>query len=454
MPSIHAQQALLPTGWHKQVRVEIDDGLITQVQHNALPREEDTLLGYVMPGMPNSHSHAFQRALAGRTENRSSGAHDNFWSWRELMYNLVRQLDAGKLQAIATQLYIEMVCAGYTSVTEFHYLHRDQAGRTSSDSMLRALIAASATAGIRLHYVPVYYAYGNFGRTPPASRQERFVLSLPEFLAHYESARKQCRSNFHVGLGAHSLRAVDPDSLQELTTTAKRDSTRFHIHVAEQAQEVQDAVSALGSRPVRWLLDHYAPDSRWCLVHATHMESDETADLAQSEAVVCLCPSTEANLGDGLFPLSAYLNAGGSLAIGSDSHVTIAPFEELRWLEYGQRLQTRSRNVAAQPGEHCGANLIARCLTGGAQANALAESGLMTGAPADLIELDPDHPMLVEQSASTLSDALVFTGLPSPIANVMVAGQWQLQDRCHPAAQQAARAYAQTLSAIDWTHHA
>lgn len=446
--SIHAQRALLNDGWYDQVRISIADGRISRIQPAASPQQDDVRLDNVVPGIPNAHSHAFQRALVGHTEHRSLQSQDSFWTWRHQMYQLVSKLDAELLQAIATQLYIEMVCAGYTSVVEFHYLHRNARNQPQSDALLEALVAAASTAGIRLHYLPVFYAHSHFGAQPPSEEQRYFVQDLESYLDHYRRARSLNTPNFSVGMGAHSLRAVDPASLVVLAETARRDGSSFHIHIAEQTAEVEQAVMHLGATPVRWLLDQCSPDSNWCLVHATHMDSEESRDLAHSGAVVCLCPSTEANLGDGLFPLSRFLSAGGQFAIGSDSQVTVNPFEELRWLEYGQRLATRTRNVSAAPGKHCGHELFAACVRGGARAIGFSHAGLTPGAPADLVVLDASSAIFAGHSAETMLDALVFSGLPSPIERVMVAGEWRVTGGTHPAAEQAGEGYANALKTM------
>lgn len=451
MPSIHAQKALLSDGWRSQVRLTIDESRIARVEPETPPGPEDTNVGYVIPGVPNAHSHAFQRALVGLAEHRGSADQDNFWSWRQHMYQLVSRLDPASLQAIATHVYVQMVAAGYTSVTEFHYLHRDGSGREHADAMLAALIAAASAAGIRLHYVPVFYAYSHFGMQAATWDQRFFVQELETFLDHYAGARRIKDPRLSVGLGAHSLRAVDPDSLAAIIETAMCDGVPFHIHVAEQKAEVREAVKHLGATPVRWLLDKFSPGPNWCLIHATHMSPDETCELAESGAVVCLCPSTEANLGDGLFPLKAYLRAGGSFALGTDSQVCINPFEELRWLEYGQRLYTRTRNASVGISEHSGSRLFTECLKGGAHANGLSLCGLTPGASADLIALDAASATFAGHATETLLDALIFSGFPDPIDSVMVAGRWQLSARVHPAERQATEAYREALERLQET---
>ncbi|MCC7330687.1 MAG: formimidoylglutamate deiminase, partial [Gammaproteobacteria bacterium] len=338
----------------------------------ALPAATALLPEGRLPGMPNVHSHAFQRALAGCTEWAGPGA-DSFWSWRERMYALARQLAPADIEAIATWLYVEMLEAGYTSVCEFHYLHHQPDGRPYADpaATSRALIRAAAAAGIRLTLLPVLYQQGGFGGRPPGPAQRAFVHALPGYFALLEALRGGQGPLLRVGIALHSLRAVAPGALDEVLAwrAATDPQCPVHIHVAEQPREVAECQAWSGRRPVEWLLERGVVDAHWCLVHATHMTGGEARALAQSGAVAGLCPTTEANLGDGLFPLAEFLAAGGRIGIGSDSHVSVSPVEELRWLEYGQRLATGRRNVAATAAEpHCGARLFRAAVAGGARA--------------------------------------------------------------------------------------
>ena len=357
MTRILARRALLRSGWADDVLIVVRGGEIAEVSVGepltAVPNLEDLdhlEAGIVIPGLANAHSHAFQRALAGRTEHRSAAGRDSFWTWRERMYELTGRLDAGTLAAIARQAYAQMLASGYTSVVEFHYLFRDHRGTGDGDVMFQALCRAARESGIRLIYVPVLYERAGFDRPAPEARQRRFAMDVEDFLAHHERAAGAVSGPVTVGIGAHSLRAVSEPSLRQVAARAAASGAPMHIHIAEQRREVEDCLAAHGSRPVRWLLDRFEVDGRWCLVHATHLDPEETRDLAASGAVVCLCPSTEGNLGDGLFPLEDFLRAGGRIAIGSDSQATINPFEELRWAEYGQRLRSEVRNVASVRG--------------------------------------------------------------------------------------------------------
>ena len=442
MSSIYARKALIQKGWAADVRLAVRAGRIDAIEVGASPEDGDIVAGVVIPGLANAHSHAFQRALVGKTEERSPAGQDNFWTWRQRMYELAAKVDAEALTAIARQAYDEMLASGYTTVAEFHYLHREP------EAMFTALRDAARQSGIRLTYVPVLYERGGFERPEPEGHQALFALDVDSFLAHHAWAKKHASDTLTVGIGAHSLRAVSAESLQQIAQAAERDGTPMHLHIAEQQREVDDCLSSYGRRPVRWLLENFDVAENWCLVHATHMDPDEIETLADSGAIVCLCPSTEANLGDGLFPLHRFLEAGGRFAIGSDSHVSINPFEELRWLEYGQRLASQSRNVAAIEQPHVGRELFIRALAGGMQACGQKTQGLVTGAPADLVVLYDDDPMLVGHDDASLLDALVFSGYRLPIERVMVNGEWRVIDGDPIGRDEARAGFATTLRRI------
>ncbi|MBT8090648.1 MAG: formimidoylglutamate deiminase [Gammaproteobacteria bacterium] len=448
MNHVFASKALLPDGWADNVRLGIDQGLIDNIAVAAKPSSGDTLAGCVIPGLCNAHSHAFQRALAGHTEQRSPTGHDSFWTWRERMYELAGQVDAPALTAIARQVYCEMLSSGYTAVAEFHYLHRDPRDPQKQDAMLQAIVQAATDSGIRLTCIPVLYERAGFNDPEPAAHQRNFAMSLDEFLAHYARAADYGSESVTIGIGAHSLRAVSHESLAEIARVAADSDAPMHLHIAEQQREVDQCMAAYGRRPVRWLLENLDVTERWSLVHATHMDFDETAALADSGAVAVLCPSTEANLGDGLFPLHHFLEEGGRIAIGSDSHVSINPFEELRWLEYGQRLATQSRNVVSLRHSHVGSELFSRVLEGGAMAGGQSKVGLEKGAPADLVVLGDDDPMLAGHGDDSRLDALVFSGYPLPVERVMVNGDWRVVDAVHVDRERARVEYAATLKAF------
>jgi formimidoylglutamate deiminase len=445
MNTIFARKALLHNGWADNVRIGVGAGRIENIASGETPDLDDIVAGIVIPGMPNAHSHAFQRALAGHTEQRGPDDKDNFWTWRSRMYGLAGVVDAERLTAIARQAYTEMLNAGYTAVAEFHYLHSEPGGSTTDDVMLQAIVTAATDSGIRLTYVPVLYERAGFAEPEPKEEQRRFSMTIDDFGEHYERARERAGADFTVAIGAHSLRAVTASSVKRLSKIATRDNCPMHIHIAEQTAEVDQCNARHNARPVEWLLQEFSPGENWCLVHATHMNEDELTALSATGAVVCLCPSTEANLGDGLFPLQPWLAQGGRIAIGSDSHISINPFEELRWLEYGQRLVAQARNISAIRRTHTGRSLFEETLQGGAQACGYDGGVLKKGAFADLLVLDDQSPMLVGHDTESFLDALVFSGFTLPIERVMVNGIWQVIDGKHLATDWASSEFANVV---------
>ena len=444
MPSLFTRDALLPDGWAKDVRIDIDSsGNISSVTKQSSSSSAEKLPGPVLPGMANLHSHAFQRAMAGLTETRGA-KEDDFWSWRELMYRFVERLTPERAQAVAAYLYIEMLKHGYTAVGEFHYV-QDR----SSDMLLRHLAAAKET-GIAITLLPSMYAWSNFGRKPLQPRQKRFD-SDPEFVLRIvEELQKEKTSDINVGVSPHSLRAVDPGSLKELISELRKtDPTApVHIHAAEQTKEVEECLAALGKRPVEWLLENMNVDARWCLVHATHMTPEETKALAKSGAVAGLCPTTEANLGDGIFPLLAYRASGGRYGIGGDSHVSRDPVEELRLLEYTQRLVARRRNlVVTEQSPAVGTTLWLEAAAGGAVLGRKM-GAIAPGMRADLVVLDPELPDLHSKSGDTIANALVFSGGTNMVRDVMVGGSWAMRDHSHPRESRAGESYKRAISEL------
>jgi len=389
---LHAGSALLPDGWQSDVRIKIEGGKIAEVEVGVHPQAGDMRAGLLVPGMANLHSHAFQRGMAGLAEERGP-EDDSFWTWREVMYRFVGRLSPDDLEAIAAQAYVEMLEAGFTRVGEFHYLHHDIFGGAYADigEMSGRIAAAAEIAGIGLTLLPVFYAQGGFGGKTPGAAQARFIANVDFYARLIERCRALTAplAGAVVGIAPHSLRAVSPDQLQAILPLAN--SGPIHIHIAEQVREVEDCLVWSGRRPVEWLFDAAEVGPSWCLVHATHMTEGETKLLARSGAVAGLCPITEANLGDGLFPLEAFLKNGGTFGIGSDSNVRIDLAEELRLLEYGQRLVRRVRNVAAPgPGRSTGRALFDGALAGGAQALGTV-AGIEAGGWADLVALEADH---------------------------------------------------------------
>jgi len=446
MQTVFARKALLDKGWSDNVRLGIAGGRVTSVTADVLPDDADQQVDILIPGLGNAHSHAFQRALVGRTERRSPAGEDNFWSWRTEMYKLANKVSAEQLAAIAAQAYNEMLQAGYTSVAEFHYLHRNPA--RDGDAMFHALQSAAEASGIRLVYVPVLYERAGFDDSEPTEQQRPFVQPLEEFLAHHARCTGNANANTTVAIGAHSLRAVSRTSLAAIVDIATTNDIPLHLHIAEQTGEVEQCLAAHGLRPVEYLLKHFDVDARWCLVHATHITDEESAALAKTGAVVCICPTTEANLGDGLFPLRPFLERGGQIAIGSDSQVSIDPFEELRWLEYGQRLVSQSRNVAAIEHNNVGYELFTRALRGGALATAHEPAGIVAGACADLVVLKSDDAVLADQDDDRLLDALIFSGYRVPIERVMTCGTWQVVDGDHVDQDPVRMRYRHALRAL------
>lgn len=372
--------------------------------------------GWELPGIANLHSHAFQRAMAGMAERQTDPA-DSFWTWRDTMYRMAARFDPDTLRDVAAQLYVEMLEAGYTAVCEFHYLHHAPDGTPYADraAMSRALIDAARQTGIRLSLLPVLYMAGGFDGRPLAERQRRFGHDAESYLRLLELLRGDTDETLRVGCALHSLRAVPEPAMREVLGALPGDA-RIHIHIAEQTAEVEDCVAVRGARPVRWLLDHAPVDARWTLVHATHLDDGEVAGIAASRATVAICTTTEANLGDGLFPLAAYLGAGGRIGIGSDSHVSTSPVEELRWLEYGQRLATRRRNIGVG-----GSTSVGETLLGGVVASAADASGqAMAG---DRIVLDADAAVLAGATADDVVDRWIFSGNRPVVQDVDVAGR-------------------------------
>jgi len=451
-PDLFAAQALLADGWARDVLFRFgDDGTILLATPDKSAGGATIAAGPVLPGMVDVHSHAFQRALAGRTERASAGE-DSFWTWREAMYGFVLRLIPDHLEAIAAQLYVELLKQGYTAVGEFHYLHHAPDGGAYDEiaEMSLRIVAAARQAGIAITHLPVLYGYGGFGGADVGDAQRRFQNSPDSLIRIVETMRSQFSDDpdVRVGVAPHSLRAVTDETLTETVAALHADdpTAPVHIHVAEQKKEVADCLAWSGQRPVDWLFDNAQPDRRWCLIHATHVSDAEVARIAESGAVAGLCPVTEANLGDGIFPLPPFLAAGGVYAVGSDSNNTVSPVEELRWLEYGQRLRDGRRNIAADPRRpSVGAALWKAAAAGGAQALAQPAGTLAPGKRADLIVLDGDDIDLEGLEGDDILDTMIFAGNENRIRDVMVGGVWRVVDGHHAAEENAANAYRNTL---------
>ena len=438
MEKYFARDALLPEGWAKNVVLELDNGDIVSVERGA--GDGTALGGPVLPGMANLHSHAFQRAMAGLTELRGA-PEDDFWSWRELMYRFVERLNPEQTQVIAHFLYIELLRHGYTAVAEFHYVHHPS-------GMLETHLEAARDAGIAITLMPSLYRWSGFGSRPLQDRQRRFHSDARSILDAFAAMKAAVAPDVRIGVSPHSLRAVDPAALEEIASSVPADAP-IHIHAAEQLREVEQCVAALGRRPVEWLLENMRIDRRWCLVHATHLVPHEIEGLANSGAVAGLCPTTEGNLGDGIFPLLAYRAAGGRYGIGGDSHVSRNPAEELRTLEYLQRLSAGKRNlVTSDKTAAVGTTLWLEAAAGGAQALGRRMGALAPGMRADLVVLDAEHADLAGRAGDAIANALVFSGSADLVRDVMVGGRWVLQQKRHPAEEAALSRYKDAVKLL------
>jgi formimidoylglutamate deiminase len=403
--------------------------------------DAERVAGMVVPGMANAHSHAFQRGMAGNAEYQLS-AHDSFWTWRQAMYALAGRIGPEDLRILATQLFIEMLKAGYTSVAEFHYLHRQPNGAHYADGqgLWDAVIAAAETAGIALTLLPTLYQTGDFGGVPLKPDQSRFALDTDWFLraidARIAAERRSRRTTLRTGAAFHSLRAVPLPTIQESAQALRgMDPTLpLHIHVAEQVKEVESCKLATGRRPIELLLDTGLLDPHWCLVHATHATAAELKGIAAARAAVCVSISTEANLGDGFFDAAAFLSRGGRICVGSDSQATVCPAEELRWMEYQQRLRKKRRGVLADKLEpHVGTRVWRDAAQHGARAIGQPAGAIDVGRRADWLVLDTTHPSMVGGTTESSLDHLVFAGGRAAIRDVMVGGRWVVKDGRHAA---------------------
>ena len=424
MTADHASHLWTPAGWAPTATSAVPAG------------------AWIVPGIANLHSHAFQRAMAGLAE-RQTHPQDSFWTWRETMYHFAARMDPDSTYAVATQLYVEMLEAGYTSVCEFHYLHHAPDGSPYADpaAMSRALVAAARDTGIRMTLLPVLYMTGGFDGRALSARQQRFGHDVESFLRLLQTLRAEENPSLRIGCAFHSLRAVPEAAMREVLAELPADAP-VHIHISEQIGEVQDCLALRGARPVEWLQRNFEVDPRWTLVHATHLTEAETQQLATSGATVAICPTTEANLGDGLFPLRAYLDAGGAWGIGSDSHISVSPVEELRWLEYGQRLFTRHRNIAVS----ADSSSVGETLLRGVHASARQSTG--QAGEGDFVVLDTDAAIFAGVREGDAIDRWIFSGNRSAIREVHVGGKRVVADGRHPDRDAISARYRQTLQAL------
>jgi len=441
------ERAWINDRWQKGVRLLVANGRIASVETGVAAMDGDERHRAVLPGLCNVHSHGFQRGMAGLSERRSR-PDDNFWSWREIMYRFLDRLTPDDVAAITAQAYAEMLEGGFTRVGEFHYLHHDPAGAAYADpaEMAGAIVRASDASGIGLTLLPVFYAHGNFGGAAPSPGQRRFLCDIEGFSRLSEAARTKLSGDANIGVAPHSLRAVSPGELAELLSMSP--TGPVHIHAAEQMKEVEDCIAWSGARPVEWLLANAEVDARWCLIHSTHINEDEAAALAASGAVAGLCPVTEANLGDGIFPATDYLAAGGRFGIGTDSNILVDAAQELRALEYSQRLVQRARALlASEEVPFVGANLFARALHGGTRALGIP-AGLAPGQAADFVSLDLDHPAFAGADDDTLLDRWIFAARAGAIDCVWRTGVKRVEKGRHVDAGTIAAAYRACVARI------
>ncbi|WP_298879308.1 formimidoylglutamate deiminase [uncultured Bradyrhizobium sp.] len=439
MTRLHFASALLPSGWANDVQVVITAGAIAAATPDVTPAAGDERHAIALPGLASLHSHAFQRGMAGLAELRGDTA-DTFWTWRETMYRFALAMTPDDVAAVATLLYVEMLEQGFTRVGEFHYLHHDRDGAHYADpaEMASRIAQAAEASGIGLTLLPSFYARGSFGGAAPHGGQRRFINSVDQFAKLMAASYKAIADlpGANIGIAPHSLRAVAPDELAAIIPLAN--GGPVHIHAAEQMKEVEDCLAWSGQRPVQWLLEHAPVDQRWCLIHATHMTDQEINAFARTGAVAGLCPVTEASLGDGIFPAREFIDAGGSFGIGTDSNVLIGVADELRQLEYGQRLKHRARNVlSGGAGRSTGRTLFDNTLAGGARALAQPTVGLTPGARADIVTLDAAHPSLAGRARDAVIDGWIFAAGGGAIDCVWAGGNKVVEGGRHRLRQSA-----------------
>ncbi|WP_297772925.1 formimidoylglutamate deiminase [uncultured Roseovarius sp.] len=450
MPRLWAAQALLPSGWARNVLVEIDEtGRVARVSPEAPPAGYRT--GILLPAPVNAHSHAFQRAMAGLTETRGPDPRDTFWTWRQLMYRFLDRLTPEQVQAIAALVQMEMLEAGYSTNVEFHYLHHQPGGVPYDDpaEMAQRIAAAAQETGIGLTLLPVQYEFGGVDRRPLGHGQVRFGNDPDQFARLVDAcgvALRGLQSDARLGVAPHSIRAVTPEAIAGAASLAL--GGPIHMHLAEQQAEVDEVHAAYGARPVEWLLGHVDISTQWCLIHCTQMRPEETRALARTGAVAGLCPITESNLGDGIFDGLRWMDAQGRVAIGSDSNVRISLAEELRTLEYSQRLRDHSRAAFATPSQSTGRRLLEAVAAGGAQAAGRESGQIAPGQFADLMALDGDHVDLADRSGDTCLDIWIFAGDDHMVRDVWAAGRHVVQDGRHIARDSIVHAYARAMKPL------
>lgn len=450
MQKLIFDHALLPDGWQRNVAVDVADGVILSVVPHAPADGCERVAGIALPGLPNLHSHTFQRGMAGLAETRGPQG-DSFWTWRQVMYRFLGNLTPDDVEAIAAFAMMEMLEGGFTALAEFHYLHHDIDGRPYANpaELAERIAAAARDTGMGLTLMPVFYAQGGFGGTAPTEGQRRFVSDLAGYRRLLDGAATAVAGldDAAVGIAPHSLRAVTPESLREVVAMAG--PRPIHIHVAEQVKEVEDCLAWSGARPVAWLLENAAVDSRWCLIHATHLDEREVRGLAASGAAAGLCPITEANLGDGIFEGVDFLAAGGAFGVGSDSNIEICAPAELKQFEYSQRLKHRARNVmTGGEGQSTGRSLYDKALAGGARALGRRIGQIEPGRRADFVVLDQSHPDLAALSGDRWIDSYVFVTGKAAIATVIVGGKPVVTNGMHHRREAIRTRYERAIARI------
>ena len=447
---IFAKRALLDTGWAENVRLVTEDGCITKVSSGTTKVAGDVVVDTLLPALGNLHSHSFQRAMAGMTEFRVAGR-DSFWTWRDLMYRFTAHLTPEQVEAFAALVFLEMQEAGYASVGEFHYIHHQQGGQCYSDiaELSNRVIAAASETGIGLTHLPVLYSYAGVGQRPLETGQMRFGNSVDQYSKLVEGAREGMKvlpADCRVGIAPHSLRATSPEDLS--TVLGTHDGGPIHIHISEQPKEVEEVLAALGARPVEWLLENADVNASWCLIHATHMSESETINMAKSGAVAGLCPITEANLGDGPFNGVTYRKAGGAFGIGSDSNVMISLTQELRTLEYSQRLRDLERNVFLVGEGSVGKSIYTGAAWGGAQALGRNAGVIAEGRLADLVAIDSNAQSLCALNNDNILDGLVFAANDSVATDLWSAGRHTVKEGRHIARDQIIANYRKAIASL------
>ncbi|MTI21227.1 formimidoylglutamate deiminase [Fulvivirga sp. RKSG066] len=456
MKKLFFKKILINEGWQNDAMIELNEnGLISNIEFNQeAANDVEIVNGFAIPGFQNAHSHAFQYAMAGVAERHEHASNDDFWAWRETMYQIALTMSPDDLENVATMLYTEMLRHGYTHVAEFHYLHHDKNGKCYENIAEHGarLVAAAEKAGIKITLVPMFYQKGGFGMEAQP-RQKRFISpTSQDYFKLLEASKAVCSNSDHatIGWGIHSLRAVEPGIIKETIESAPQ-NLPFHIHISEQKKEVLDAQEYLRMRPVEWLLANTPVNENFHLVHATHLSFKEIQDLASSHAHVVLCPSTEGNLGDGIFPLRTYQNLGGKWSIGTDSHVGLNPLEELRLLDYGQRLTTHGRNtfVSEQESDSGTYGLNQALLSGRKAMGNSCKQYFGVGQPFDAVVYNADFPLFSTSSNKTLTSTIVYSGDASATLGTIVNGDWVIKNHMHEQFEEISKKFKETIKQLN-----